>query len=283
METLTLTCPLPDGTNYQAVFAPSCGMNLLSFKRGKVEVIDQATRGVFEERSSGLGPLIGPHFHRRPSKLVPKVPDESLFPHIAKCRAKGILDPFSHGVARYCPWKVEVNGNEIKGEISGKDLWNGVPLSLIEGQNFLMRIKVVLSQSGLSIDLSVVSDTDSVVGIHYYYRLPKGKRRIRSRVQNKCISEGVLKDTPTELDFEFDRAIDTTFFPAPNPLHGDILLETDEYLLRTHYSSLCEENSWQLYHPQNASFVCVEPISAKDPRHPNLSVSSLSIQLQIQT
>jgi hypothetical protein len=290
METVTLACALDDGSSYQATFAPLNGMNLISFKRGNVEVIDPATRGNFEERSSGLGPLIGPHFYRRRPELVPKVPDESLFPHIAKCRAKGILDPFSHGVARYCPWKVEVKENEIKGEILGKDLWNGVPLSLIEGQNFLMRMKGSLSKEGLSINLSVVSDTDSVVGIHYYYRLPNGKGRVISRTRSKCISDGAVKDIPAEwgynqetgeLNFGLDRAVDATFSPALNPLNGDIRLETEEYTLRTIYHCLCEENSWQLYHPQNASFVCMEPISAKDPRHANLSVSSLAIQLQI--
>lgn len=262
MEKVTLSC-----SPYEAIFAPLHGMNLLSFKRDGIEVIDQATKGAFEERFSGLGPLIGPHFHRRLPELVPKVQGESLFPHIARCKAKGILDPFSHGVARYCPWKTEVKGNQIQGEISGKDLWNGVPLSLIEGQNFVMKMKAVLSSSGLSIDLSVVSDTDSLVGIHYYYRLPNGKGRIRSG----------------NLNLELKEAIDTTFHLSPNPLAGDILLETEEYFLKTHYHCLCEENSWQLFHPENASFVCIEPISAKDPRHANLSVSSLSIQLQISS
>lgn len=265
MEKITLTCPLDDGSSYQAIFAPSSGMNLISFKRGDVEVIDPTTKEAFEERFSGLGPLIGPHFHRRKPELVPKVPDESLFPHIARCNAKGILDPFSHGVARYCPWKTEVKGNQILANISGKDLWNDVPLSTIEGQNFVMKMKAALSKTGLSIDLSVVSDTDSVVGIHYYYRLPNGKGSIKSH----------------GLNLELKESIDTTFLSSPNPLNGNILLETEEYFLQTHYQCLCEENSWQLYHPQNASFVCIEPLSAKDPRKPNLSVSSLSIQLRI--
>lgn len=44
---------------------------------------------------------------------------------------------------------------------------------------------------------------------------------------------------------------------------------------------LSEENCWQLYHPEGASFVCIEPISSQDPRHPNLSVSAISIRLAI--
>lgn len=263
---ILLNCPLDDGTSYEAVFLPSHGMNLASFTRGGVEVIDPSTKEAFEERYAGLGPLIGPHFHRRRPELVSKVPDEALFPHIARCTSKGILDPFSHGVARYCPWNVEVKGNEIKGEISGKDLWNGVALSAIEGQNFVMKMVASLTKEGLFLDLSVVSDTDSLVGIHYYYRLPQGKFRV--------ISGG-------ETKLDRDEAIDSTFFPSPNPLKGEIFLETEEYTLKTTYDCPCQENSWQLYHPKNSSFVCIEPLSASDPRHPNLTVSSLSINLQI--
>ena len=62
---------------------------------------------------------------------------------------------------------------------------------------------------------------------------------------------------------------------------GKILLETTEYQLATSYLCNCQENCWQLYHPKGASFVCIEPISAQDPRHANLTVSSLHIQLEI--
>lgn len=289
MELVTLKHSLADGTPLEATFSPSQGMNLLSYKRGAIEVIDQKTRPAFEERFAGLGPLIGPHFHRRKTVAIPKLPDESLFPHIARCKAKGILDPFSHGIARYAPWKFEAGPTQIRAKLSSKDQWNNVPLAAIEGQKFEMQMNASLSSYGLSIFLSVVSDADSLVGIHYYYRLPNGKGIVRSAVKPRYIAENELKQIPAEwdydglnLNFDLARSADYTFYPAPQPLRGEIWLETDEYRLRTNYDCICQENSWQLYHPEGASFVCIEPISAQDPRHPNLTVSSISIHLYIE-
>lgn len=257
-----------DGTHLQATFSPEQGMNLLSYKKGEVEVIDQSTRSSFEERFAGLGALIGPHFHRKRKQSVPVVKDESLFPHIARVKAKGIEDPFSHGIARYAPWKAEATKTQVKAVLTGKDLWNDVPLSVLEGQNFKMEINVELKPNGLFIMLSIVSDTDSLVGIHYYYALADGKGRIMSDGQ-------LVADISPEVE------IDKNFHAAPDPLKGLIELETSSYTLKTHYSCASAENSWQLYHPKGASYVCIEPISAQDPHHPNLTVSSLKIQLEI--
>jgi hypothetical protein len=290
MTEIVLEHHLSDGSRYQASFLPDVGMNLVSFKRNDVEIIDQNTKNLFEERSSGLGPLIGPHFHRRKSEIIPKLENESLFPHIERCRAKKIEDPFSHGIARYAPWKIiSSSENQIVAQLLGKEEWNGVPLSKIEGQNFAMKMTAALGKWGLMLELSVVSDTDSLVGIHYYYHLPAGNNRIRSHVQKRCWKEGQLIDIPPEwgyeegkLDFELNQGADYTFSCAPDPLRGDIWLETKAYRLRTLYACNCQENAWQLYHPKGASFVCIEPVSAQDPRHPNLTVSSLSIQLHVE-
>src|SRR5947209_3792431 len=92
------------GESMQATFLPEKGMNLVSFKKGNLEVIDQSTLPLFEERFAGLGALIGPHFHRRLPETLPHIADESLFPHIARVKAKGAADPFSHGIGRYAPW-----------------------------------------------------------------------------------------------------------------------------------------------------------------------------------
>jgi hypothetical protein len=277
------------GERLQATFLPEKGMNLISFKKGEVEVIDQSTQNLFEERFAGLGALIGPHFHRRRPELIPLIKDEQLFPHIQRVKAKGIQDPFSHGIARYAPWKAEATTKSVKAQLSGKDTWNGVSLSTLEGQNFNMHLEGELRENGLFLNLSIVSDTDSLVGIHYYYRLSKGKGRITSDIQNHVRIQGELKPIPPHwqfdsthrLVFDLTEEADFTFRPYPDPLRGNILLETEEYQLRTLYSCVCEENSWQLYHPKDASFVCIEPISAQDPRRPNLSVSSLNIHLEI--
>lgn len=289
MPTITLEHPTKDGELLQATFLPDQGMNLISYKRGEIEVIEQSTRHLFEERFAGLGALIGPHFHRRKTETLPKIQDESLFPHIARVKAKGVQDPFSHGIGRYAPWKAETSSTSIKAQLTGKDLWNGVPLSSLEGQNFNMALEAHLRETGLHLTLSIVSDTDSLVGIHYYLALPGGKGRVISEVRDQVRIEGELKSIPSEwrfdlqhrLTFDLNQEADFTFRPYPDPLKGQMLLETEKYSLRASYSCICEENCWQLYHPKDASFVCIEPISAQNPRHPILTASSLNIQLEI--
>lgn len=289
MSAIVLEHQTKEGERLQATFLPDKGMNLVSLKKGDLEVIDQSTRNLFEERYAGLGALIGPHFHRRKTETLPKIKDEELFPHIARVKSKGVQDPFSHGIARYAPWKAEATAHSVKAQLTGKDTWNGVPLSTLEGQNFNMTLEAHLKEEGLFLTLSIVSDTASLVGIHYYYALPNGKGRVISEVQNQVRIEGELKPIPStwnfdsqqRLTFDLQEEADFTFRPYPDLLKGHILLETDDYQLHTRYHCACAENCWQLYHPKGASFVCIEPISSQDPRHPNLTVSSLNIHLEI--
>lgn len=289
MSAIVLEHQTKQGEHLQATFLPEKGMNLISFKKNDLEVIDQSTQNLFEERYAGLGALIGPHFHRRRAEILPQIKDEHLFPHIARVKAKGVQDPFSHGIARYAPWKAEATAMSVKAQLTGKDTWNSVPLSALEGQNFTMNLEAHLRENGLFLNLSIISDTDSLVGIHYYYALPQGKGRIISEVQNQVRIQGELQPIPPDwhfdsqqrLTFDLQNEADFTFRPYPDPLKGNILLETEKYHLRTRYECICSENCWQLYHPKDASFVCIEPISAQDPRHPNLTVSSLKIHLEI--
>lgn len=289
MSAITIEHLASNGQLQQATFLPEKGMNLISFKRGNIEVIDQSTLPLFEERFAGLGALIGPHFHRRNPDILPTIKNEDLFAHIARVKAKGTQDPFSHGIARYAPWKAEVAGNAIKATLSGKDKWHDVPLAELEGQNFNMIFKIELKENGLNYNLSIVSDTDSLVGFHYYYSLPTGKGRVISQVQNQVIIDRKLQPLPPEwnvdsqkkLIFDLDQEADFTFRPSPNPLQGTILLDAYAYQLKVEYQTKCEENSWQLYHPAGASFVCIEPLSAQDPRHPKLSVSALQVNIEI--
>jgi hypothetical protein len=289
MSTIVLEHATQAGERLQATFLPEKGMNLISFRKNDLEIIDQSTQPLFEERYAGLGALIGPHFHRRRAEVVPPVKDEHLFPHIARVKAKGIQDPFSHGIARYAPWKAEATATSVKAQLSGKDTWNGVALSALEGQNFNMQLEAHLQERGLFLHLSIVSDTASLVGIHYYYALPGGRGRVISHVQNQVRMEGELKPIPPKWQFDdqqrltFDLAqeADFTFRPYPDLLKGYILLETEKYQLSTRYECPSAENCWQLYHPKDASFVCIEPMSTQDPRHPNLTVSTLNIHLEI--
>lgn len=279
------------GKSLQATFFPDKGMNLISYQEDGLEVIDQSTKALFEERYAGLGALIGPHFHHRKTETIPPIKDETLFPHIALLKAKGVQEPFSHGIARYAPWQTKTTDTQIKATLSGKDMWNGVPLSSLEGQNFKMTFDVQLTPEGLILDLSVVSDTASVVGIHYYYNLPNKRGTIISRVKRTIMDANTRKPIPEswsideeqKLRYPLSEAVDCTFSPFPDPLEGHIILDTETHQVHTTYQCICEENGWQLYHPADASYVCIEPVSAQDPRHPNLSVSSLRIHLQILT
>lgn len=286
---ITLRNQTLNGEELTATYVPEKGMNMISFKKGNLEIIDQSTINLFEERFAGLGALIGPHFHRKRGEVVPKIKDETLFPHISRLKTKGIQDPFSHGIGRYAPWKAEAKDHWISASLSGKDQWNGVSLSELEGQNFKMSFVAELLPDGLHLDLSVVSDTDSLAGIHYYYHLPDGKGTIMSQVKDLVIDHQERKKIPSFWNFDeqhrlslpIEQEIDCTFFPFPDSLEGSILLDAGSYRLLTEYKSLSEENCWQLYHPTGASYVCIEPISSQDPKHPNLTVSSLHIHLQI--
>lgn len=290
MNTIVLKNRTDTGEPLQATFLPDMGMNMISYKRGAREVIDQSTRPLFDERFAGLGALIGPHFHRRNPAILPPIADESLFPHIARVKAKGVADPFSHGIARYAPWKATATENTFTATLTGKDLWNGIPLSALEGQNFTINFRGEMSSTGLQLSLTVVSDTDSLMGIHYYYHLPQGRGSVISGIQKEYMDQTGRKPLPPDwpidgqqiMTFDLSQEADYTFFPYPNPREGVITLDAIDYRLVTSYSCASQENCWQLYHPKGASFVCMEPISSQDPRHPNLSVSSIDINLQIR-
>jgi hypothetical protein len=291
MQPLILENISADGLRLQAHFLPEQGMNLISLKKGSIEVIQQETRPLFAERFAGLGALIGPHFHRRHPACVPIIPNESAFPHISRVKAQGIHDPFSHGIARYAPWTLkEATSTSFKAILTGKDQWHDVPLSVLEGQNFKMEFIGELTASELKLHLAIVSDTDSLVGFHYYYALPEGKGIITSKIKDVMrTTQGEIQPVPATwatanaLHFDCTQEADATLRPYPNPLVGDIQLKTTQYDLNIRYSCSCEENAWQLYRPRNGSFVCIEPISAQDPRHPNLSVSAIQMHLKIET
>lgn len=279
----------PAGELLEAAFLPDKGMNLISYKKGGIEVIDQSTRPQFEARYAGLGALIGPHFHRKRQRTPLPELDRARFPHIANLQGDQAADYFSHGIGRYAPWKAEFTDTTVRAVLSGKDMWNDLPLSVLEGQNFKMTYDAELTHEELRIRMNVISDTASIVGIHYYYSLPNGRGTVTGAVQKNYLdATHGLKPIPQEwidekhnLEFNLESEADFTFYPFPNPLEGSILLSTDSYQLETRYSSISQENSWQLYHPAGASFVCIEPLSAQDPRHANLSVSSLNINLKI--
>lgn len=273
----------------KAVFNPEKGMNLTSFSLNGVEVIDQSTKNLFEERFAGLGALIGPHFHRR--KNPPKVDLPPSFKRLSKGKKIEEEEVFSHGIARYVPWETQVSKEIIDAKLSGKSEVEGVPIAKFEGQGFQMRYLGRLTDEGLSIKLSIVSDSDSLVGLHYYYRLPEGKGTIKTQAAPRFRkTHDEVADLPQdwvqgegnriELNLESQEA-DFGFHPYPSPFGNEIILETNEYTLTTQYSCASEENSFQIYRPKGADFVCIEPLSSSNPKKPQLTVSSIEVLLGI--
>lgn len=258
--------------NFKAEFLPEMGMALKSFTDGSTEAIAQSTAAEFTQTRAGLGVLIGPHFLSRPL-LKEKLKEN---------------DPYLHGIARYAPWNFEHGTTWIHARLTGKDTLNGKPLAELEGQDFEISYKAHLDKEGLHSKLSIVSETDSLVGAHFYYNLPEGKGIVSSKIKPVCLDQGeaipvnpewLEKDSEHNLSFDLQNETDYSFYPYPNPLEGTIQLDTQTHTLHVRYKSPSAENCWQLWHPKGADFVCIEPISSQNPRKPNLTVSQLEISL----
>lgn len=271
-----------------ATFSSLRGMNLMRLQVKGVDIIDQNTMPLFEERFAGLGSLIGPHFHHRPLNQIPPVPSESLFPHIARLKAKGVLEPFSHGIARYAPWKARASESSITAKLSGEDLWNGVPLSVLEGFSFQMELSACLLPEGISLDFSVESENPSLIGLHYYYTLPLGEGKIKAAVENKYRSQDEWKPIPASfldnegnLCFDATQEVDVGFIPKKTKEGFEIFYENTQFVLRISFQVEGDAASWQLYRPKEASYICIEPLSTKNPKHPISKKSRLQVRIEI--
>ena len=84
-----------------------------------------------------------------------------------------------------------------------------------------------------------------------------------------------------QLRLELDQDANVTFHPAFDPLRGHILLETATHSLRLNYEAPNQQNCWHLYRKKNSSWVSVQPLSAKWPSRPSLTVSSISLFIEI--
>lgn len=293
MDLVKLSGKTAEGVVIEVTFCPEKGMNLLSYKQGSFEIMDRATEILFDQRGAGLGALIGPHFHHRKESLIPPIQDPDLFPHFALLREQGVKEPFSHGIARYVPWKIESrSAKRVKATLSSKSEWRGIPIGKLEGQEFNMIFIATLTAMGLEIEYSVVSDHDAIVGLHYYYALSKnGPNFIEANISENYNDQGVIKKIPEsfgfskeskELKFNLANSCDYGFRPYPKSLAGSIKLVRPDYRLQVLYTSASAENSWQLYHPKGATYVCIEPMSAADPRKPQLTVSGLNVHISVE-
>lgn len=269
--------------NYTAIFRPDRGMNLSSFAKVGVEALDLSTLSLFEERMAGLGALIGPHFHHRKEADIPSFPLEDYFPHIAKLKTQ---EPFSHGIGRYVPWAYQLEENAFVATLKGSDEIGPYTLSQLEGFDFQMELKGFLNHQGLHLDYSIESEKPSVIGFHYYYATSE-----EGRVEAPCEAyyreaKGLI-EIPREwkegerLCYLLNRETDFTFRPPSGKRETAIELKTPQQHLRITYKAYQDEHAWQLYHPKGATFVCIEPVSAQNPREARSLKSRLEITVEI--
>ncbi|MCH9634329.1 MAG: hypothetical protein S4CHLAM7_10750 [Chlamydiae bacterium] len=280
-----------DGELLKAVFYPEKGMNLISYSKGGIEAIDQQTRALFDERMAGLGALIGPHFHHRADCEIPPLKNDQLFPFIQGLKAKGEREFFSHGIGRYVPWKYKGSENQIEASLSGEDTYKGVKISSLEGQSFELIFKASFVEDQLEIDYSFTAERPGVIGLHYYYALSNQLGNVRAKVGPKYHrSEGwfpVEKSwlcQPGELEFKInsDIAADFGFLPfEKDATSNTIELHTESHNLRIHYQADSSQNSWQIYRPKGASYICLEPVLAQNPREAKLISGHLKVRIKI--
>ncbi len=287
-ELVTITNTNDQGHLLSATFNPYKGMNLMSYTASSIQVISQSTKHLFETRAAGLGALIGPHFHQQPNP--PQDFDFDLFDHIKAGIKEGRKDPFSHGIARYVPWKYTHSTTQIEAHLDGSMLYKGIPLSTFEGQDFHMRFNVRLLPSGLFITYSIESEKPSTLGFHYYYNLNKeGSLHINAEPQFRENDQLINFDkeilSGKHLNIDLAPSFDISLFPRKEPIDSHdykCRLITPDYDLHLHYSPEFEhETCVQLYKDSSNSFVCIEPLSAKNPKQPHLTRSLIELKLEI--
>lgn len=287
----TLKHKSEDGQDLVATYDPAKGMNLVHFSKGGNPVIDPKTTELFYERMAGLGALIGPHFHHRPDNEIPPLPDENLFPFIKKILEKGGKEVFSHGIARYVPWHFKGDASSIEASLFSEDRYKGVKLEELEGQTFEMHYKAELKRDGLHIDYSFTKEHPGVIGLHYYYRLEKDRGIILSEVGPNYHSakgwqpiESSWLESKSNMHFQINPDVDADFGFRPkeeDALENRITLKTDSHSVEINYHCSSEENAFQVYHPKGASYVCIEPVTAKNPREAKLENGHLKVHIKI--
>lgn len=269
-EPLILKSMSPDGFPIEAAFMPGEGLNLIRFKKGSIETIAP-------QENEHPGFLLGPHFGKKRDYSTPQEPGKST--------------PYWSGVGRYAPWKIEqTTDTQFTAQLTGKDSWRETPLAQLEGQSFQMTCKVKLKDATLSVEVTVVSDTDSIAGVLCPFQLPEGTGRISSEVKKEYYEKGILKNasfpgnydaSQGKLSIDLPQPLNHAFHPLKNPLEGKVLLETPTYHLLMNTQCKCQENAWIVQTSPSTSSVSLGMISAKNPWRPHLTVSALQVEFTI--
>lgn len=293
MKKVVLKHTTRNGSQYQAIFAPSHGMNLLSYTLDGIEVIDQTTHQDFLTTYAGHGAMIGPHFHVRPKDKIPEISHPDRFPQYAVMHKKDKPDLFSHGVGRYASWNYENSDTTIRAQISGLDKFEGVTLKEIEGFYFEMTYEAKMTADGLEISLTASSQESPVfVGLHTYYALKDKEGTITANVEDLYNDMGEWKSIPKEwkspgshtLVWDLKNPCDYGFHPLPeSKATGKAVLKTGDHQVVVSYKAPNDEHALQFWHPEGADFACVEPGGAKNFRKVVSNKSSIDVHIQIVT
>ena len=147
-------------------------------------------------------------------------------------------------------------------------------LAALEGFDFLMTFKAHISSHGLEIEMHTESlGAPSIAGLHYYFALHGNTGHVKMKCKGQYGDKGNWRDIPPrwldssgELNFDLNEESDYTFTPISADFSGEAELITPSNTLKIHYKTNSDENAFQLYHPPGASFACIEPVTAKDPR-----------------
>lgn len=278
MQKIELKNQTSSGEPLLATFSPEEGMALLNYSRGEQQVVGATSR------------IIGPHFGDRNPKTIPRRQDITSWPEVQAMHEEKHEDPFYNGIARYAPWKVETGENHLTAILSGKDAWNSIPLAELEGQPFIMRMDVTLTREALEIDLSVVADSDALVGLEYLFALPNGSGRLHADVWDSYLERMTEKPLPEKwrplarnvLSLDLSEPVEAIFHPFPDRTSSDIHLETPNYQLHVRYRCKNAENCWLLHKSKGSPIVRLAPMAAKYPYRPSLTVNALHIALAIE-
>jgi galactose mutarotase-like enzyme len=110
---------------------------------------------------------------------------------------------------------------------------------------------------------------------------------VKMKCQKQYGDKGILRDIPLnwldengELNFDLNEPSDYTFRPLSSDFKGEATLQTGSYEIRIDYQTLNDENAFQIYHPEGASFVCIEPVTAKNPREMKQRKNSLLARIR---
>lgn len=201
-------------------------------------------------------PVIGPHCGSR----IP-----ALF--------GGEPDPAPNGAASAAPWSLAHHEAEIRALFDARA---GSAEAAIENQPFTLRVNTGWQHGDLVLNLSHMSETDSVIGLPLALHLPGGRGTVEARVL-----EGEGRDGQGWMRSPCDQKIDALFLPYPSPRGGSIRLETELYTLKIDYQSVCQEISWHLATAPGREWVTITPFTASHPSKPILSCNRLELRLAL--